>query len=70
VAAYSVPYVLAYMLHNMTEASYVSPRGQMWVIFLALLFLGACRVPPRAAAAGVTMAAPPPTPREAGHASA
>ncbi|MRW89952.1 hypothetical protein GJ699_08150 [Duganella sp. FT80W] len=46
IAPYSVAFVLAYMLHNRAEASYVSPRGQMWVIFLALLLLGACR-PPR-----------------------
>jgi O-antigen ligase len=65
VAGYAVPFVLTYMMHNMTEASYVSPRGQMWVIFLALLFLGACRIPPRAAAP-----APQPIAREAGHVAA
>ncbi|GJI94046.1 hypothetical protein RugamoR57_07640 [Duganella caerulea] len=45
-APFSLAFVLPYMLHNMTEASYVSPRGQMWVLFLALLFVGACRLPP------------------------
>jgi O-antigen ligase len=64
IAGYSVPFVLVYMMHNMTEASYVSPRGQMWVIFLALLFLGACRVPRDSAAA------PAPMMREALHAPA
>jgi O-antigen ligase len=44
-APFALAFVLPYMLHNLTEASYVSPRGQMWVLFLALLFLGACRSP-------------------------
>ncbi|MYM76018.1 hypothetical protein GTP56_28030 [Duganella sp. FT134W] len=39
-------FVVPYALHNMTEASYVSPRGQMWVLFLVLLLLGACRRAP------------------------
>jgi O-antigen ligase len=50
-AAFSAAFVLSYMLHNVTEASYLSPRGQMWVIFLTLLFLGACRRPQSAMAA-------------------
>ncbi len=45
-APFSLAFVLPYMLHNMAEASYVSPRGQMWVLFLALLFVGACKLPP------------------------
>nr|WP_315218245.1 O-antigen ligase family protein [uncultured Duganella sp.] len=52
-APFAPAFVLAYMVHNLTEASYVSPRGQMWVLFLALLFLGACGVP-RAAAVDPT----------------
>jgi O-antigen ligase len=63
IAAYSVPFVVAYILHNTAEASYVAPRGQLWEIFLALLFLGACRTPPRAPAPGLTL-------RGAGHAPA
>ncbi|RZT10185.1 O-antigen ligase [Duganella sp. CF402] len=62
IAPYSVAFVLAYMLHNRAEASYVSPRGQMWVIFLALLLLGACRPPQRQREHGLSFA-------EAGHAA-
>ncbi len=56
IAPYSVAFVLAYMLHNRAEASYVSPRGQMWVIFLALLLLGACRPARRATTPGLYLA--------------
>ena len=49
-APFSLAFVLPYMLHNMTEASYVSPRGQLWIMFLTLLFLGACRPAPGMAA--------------------
>lgn len=63
VAPYSLAFVLAYMLHNLTEASYVSPRGQMWAIFLLLLFLAACRRPgARPAAPAAAAFAPPPLP--------
>jgi len=58
IAPYSVAFVLAYMLHNRAEASYVSPRGQMWVIFLALLLLGACRPPQRGREHGLYFAEP------------
>jgi O-antigen ligase len=58
IAPYSVAFVLAYLLHNQAEASYVSPRGQMWVIFLTLLLLGACRPPQPAAAHGLYFAEP------------
>lgn len=58
IAPYSVAFVLAYMLHNRAEASYVSPRGQMWVIFLALLLLGACRAPQRQREHGLYFAEP------------
>jgi O-antigen ligase len=45
-------YVPVYLMHNITEASLVSPRGQMWVIFLVLLCVGASHplragLPPR-----------------------
>lgn len=58
IAPYAVAFVLAYMLHNRAEASYVSPRGQMWVIFLALLLLGACRAPQRQREHGLYFAEP------------
>lgn len=45
-AGFAPAFVLPYILHNMTEASYVAPRGQMWVLLLVLLFLGACKAPP------------------------
>jgi O-antigen ligase len=43
IAPFSAAFVISYIVHNVSEASYVSPRGQMWVLFLALLFLGACK---------------------------
>ncbi|SFU91652.1 O-antigen ligase family protein [Pseudoduganella namucuonensis] len=42
IAPFGVAYVLTYMMHNLTEASLLAPRGQLWVIFLVLLLLGAC----------------------------
>jgi O-antigen ligase len=38
----SAAFTLAYLMHNQSEASFFAPRGQMWVIFLTLLLLGAC----------------------------
>lgn len=43
IAPYSAPFVIGYLIHNITEASLVSPRGQMWQIFMVLAFLGACK---------------------------
>lgn len=43
IAPLTVSFVIAYLVHNLTEASLVSPRDQLWVIFLVLLFLSACR---------------------------
>ena len=45
IAPLSASFVLGYFLHNLTEASFLSPRAQMWQIFLAVLFLGSCRRP-------------------------
>jgi len=43
----SVSFVFGYMVHNLTEASLLAARGQMWQIFLLLVLLGACcKVPP------------------------
>lgn len=47
IAPCSAAFVPVYLMHNMSEASLVSPRGQMWVIFLVLLCVGASqRMPP------------------------
>lgn len=43
---FSASFGFAYLVHNLTEASFVSPRGQLWMIFLALVCLGACRKSP------------------------
>lgn len=39
----SVSFVVAMLVHNMTEAWLVGPRNHVWTIFMVLLFLGACR---------------------------
>lgn len=43
IVPFSLSFLLPYMIYNFTEATLVSPRSQMWIIFLALVFLGACR---------------------------
>jgi exopolysaccharide production protein ExoQ len=40
---FSAPYMLALLVGNLTESSLAAPRNQMWVIFITLLLLGACR---------------------------
>lgn len=40
---FSVPFVVALLIYNVTEASFVAPRNQLWVVFLTLVLLGACR---------------------------
>ena len=46
IVPFSASFGFAYLVHNLTEASFVSPRGQLWMIFLALVCLGACRRSP------------------------
>ena len=46
IAPLSASFVIAYLIHNMSEASFVAPRGQLWQIFLVLLFLSACKKTP------------------------
>lgn len=43
IAPFSASFVIAYLIHNMTEASLIAPRGQLWQIFLVVLFLGTCK---------------------------
>ncbi|MGZ5801377.1 MAG: O-antigen ligase family protein [Burkholderiaceae bacterium] len=43
IAPFSASYVIAYLIHNLTEASLIAPRGQLWQIFLVLIFLGTCK---------------------------
>ncbi|MGZ3157854.1 MAG: O-antigen ligase family protein [Burkholderiaceae bacterium] len=43
IAPFSASYVIAYLIHNMTESSLIAPRGQLWQIFLVLIFLGTCK---------------------------
>jgi len=45
---FSIPFVIGYMVHNLTEASLLAARGQMWQIFLVLVLLGSCRSAPDA----------------------
>jgi O-antigen ligase len=40
---FAVPFILAMLVYNLTEATLVTPRDQMWLIFLVLIFLGACK---------------------------
>jgi exopolysaccharide production protein ExoQ len=40
---FSLSFLLTYMVYNFTEATLVSPRSQLWIIFLTLVFFGACR---------------------------
>ncbi len=40
---FAMPFMLAMLVYNLTEATLVTPRDQMWLIFLAILFLGACK---------------------------
>ncbi len=43
IAPFSASYVVAYLIHNLTESSLIAPRGQLWQIFLVLIFLGTCK---------------------------
>lgn len=43
ITPFSVAFVLALMVFSISEAALVSPRGQLWEIFLALVFLGTCK---------------------------
>lgn len=45
---FSISFVVGYMVHNLTEASLLAARGQMWQIFLVLVLLGSCRSVPDA----------------------
>ncbi|MES2932316.1 MAG: O-antigen ligase family protein [Pseudomonadota bacterium] len=47
IAPLSASFFIGYQIHNLTEASLIAPRGQMWEIFLVLLLLGTCRRPPQ-----------------------
>lgn len=40
---FSLSFLLTYLVYNFTEATLVSPRSQMWIIFLTLVFFGACK---------------------------
>ncbi len=39
----SLSFVITYIINNFTESTLVSPRSQMWIIFITLVFLGSCR---------------------------
>jgi O-antigen ligase len=43
IAPFSASFVIAYLIHNLTEASLIAPRGQLWQIFLVVLFIGTCK---------------------------
>lgn len=44
---FSATFILTYLAYSLTEANLVSPRSQMWVMFLALIFFGACKKWPK-----------------------
>ncbi|MDO8178882.1 MAG: O-antigen ligase family protein [Undibacterium sp.] len=43
IAPFSASFMLTFLVYSITEANLVSPRAQMWEIFLALAFLGTCK---------------------------
>jgi O-antigen ligase len=43
IAPFSASYVLAYLIHNLTESSLIAPRGQLWQIFLVIICIGTCK---------------------------
>lgn len=43
IVPFSASFMLTFLVYSFTEANLVSPRAQMWEIFLALAFLGTCK---------------------------
>lgn len=43
IAPFSASFVIVYLIHNLTEASLIAPRGQLWQIFLVVIFIGTCK---------------------------
>lgn len=39
---FSLPFLVAMLIYNMMEATLVTPRNEIWIIFLAIIFLGGC----------------------------
>jgi hypothetical protein len=39
---FSLPFLVAMLIYNLMEATLVTPRNEIWVIFLAIIFLGGC----------------------------
>lgn len=40
---FAMPFILSMLVYNLTEATFVMPRDQMWLIFLVILFLATCK---------------------------
>lgn len=43
IVPFAVPFVVAMLIYNLTEANLVAPRDEMWLILLLLLFLSGCK---------------------------
>jgi O-antigen ligase len=43
ILSFSVPFILALLISNLSESSLAAPRNQMWVICITLILLGACK---------------------------
>jgi O-antigen ligase len=67
IAPFSSTFILTYLAYSFTEANLVAPRSQMWVMFLALIFLGACKNWPKTL---ISHFAPAPAPHTESRASA
>ncbi len=40
---FAMPFIFSMLIYNLTEATLVMPRDQMWLTFLVILFLGTCK---------------------------
>ncbi|NMM28219.1 MAG: O-antigen ligase family protein [Glaciimonas sp.] len=47
IVPFAIPFIGSMLIYNLTEATLVAPRDQMWLILLVILFLGGCRKSPQ-----------------------
>lgn len=43
IVPFAIPFVVSMLVYNLMEATLVEARNPMWLIFLVILFLGACK---------------------------
>lgn len=43
IVPFAIPFVVSMLIYNLTEATLVAPRNEIWLIFLVILFLSGCR---------------------------